>query len=286
MIAARNATLPAFMYYNGLEQKSEPEFGVKLKDAWPEFNPPKFFVPDSVMNTNVGSNLKLATKYVFVRISIITTEEAMRDIMMEASNSVLTTEVQHKIEGGESSFLPFHLKFVLVVTLASQLDRWLLFQYLLVLQDPDLEAAVSCAISGAIPPTPAIIPIPIAAARGSISPVIATSSTLKIPSVSISLLGVSLMNGISLHSSSLDSGEVATCIPAQVTVSQSFPPVPGKVAERIRSGMFVEIKELMPDNAALKLQSSDVGANLAGSSPAKLREVDDPLATFLAYFQS
>ena len=109
--------------------------------------------------------------------------------------------------------------------------------------------------------------------------VMVTSSTSTVPSVSASLLGVPLTSS-SATSTPLVSGEVAPLAP--IIVSPSFPPVPGKVAERIRAGLFVEIKELMPDNAALKLQISDLGA---GSSPAKLREVEDPLA-WVFYFMS
>ena len=57
------------------------------------------------------------------------------------------------------------------------------------------------------------------------------------------------------------------------------------MVERIRAGLFVEIKELMPDNATLKLQIFDLGAHSAGSSPAKLRGVEDPLA-WVFYFMS
>lgn len=48
-----------------------------------------------------------------------------------------------------------------------------------------------------------------------------------------------------------------------------MPLVPGKVAERIKTVSFVEIKELMPDNAALKLQISDLEAPEGSGRPTQ-----------------
>ena len=67
----------------------------------------------------------------------------------------------------------------------------------------------------------------------------------------------------------------ASTAPDPMIVSHSFPPIPGKVAERIRGRKFVEMKELMPDNAALRTQWAESGFS---SSSLRLREFDDPLS--------
>uniref|UniRef100_A0A1X7URC3 Uncharacterized protein n=1 Tax=Amphimedon queenslandica TaxID=400682 RepID=A0A1X7URC3_AMPQE len=62
--------------------------------------------------------------------------------------------------------------------------------------------------------------------------------------------------------------------PEAMIISHSFPPISGKIAEKIKGGKFIEMKELMPDNAALKLQWADLGSNTS----MKLREIEDPLS--------
>uniref|UniRef100_A0A1X7TNS1 Reverse transcriptase domain-containing protein n=2 Tax=Amphimedon queenslandica TaxID=400682 RepID=A0A1X7TNS1_AMPQE len=57
-------------------------------------------------------------------------------------------------------------------------------------------------------------------------------------------------------------------------MSPSLPPIPGKVIDNVRAGLFVDLKEMIPDNAALTKQILETESN-AGS---KLRELKDPLS--------
>uniref|UniRef100_A0A1X7TPK0 Uncharacterized protein n=1 Tax=Amphimedon queenslandica TaxID=400682 RepID=A0A1X7TPK0_AMPQE len=59
-----------------------------------------------------------------------------------------------------------------------------------------------------------------------------------------------------------------------VIMSPSLPPIPGKVIDNVRAGLFVDLKEMIPDNAALTKQILETESN-AGS---KLRELKDPLS--------
>ena len=63
-------------------------------------------------------------------------------------------------------------------------------------------------------------------------------------------------------------------------VSPSLPPIPGKVIDKVRAGLFVDLREMFPDNAALTKQITETGGSSAGS---KLRELEDPL-TWAFYF--
>ena len=64
--------------------------------------------------------------------------------------------------------------------------------------------------------------------------------------------------------------------PLGVIVSPSLPPVPGKVIEKIKQGLYVDLRELMPDNAALSKMLSEVGAVSAVQAGSKVREIEDP----------
>uniref|UniRef100_A0A1X7T8W3 Uncharacterized protein n=1 Tax=Amphimedon queenslandica TaxID=400682 RepID=A0A1X7T8W3_AMPQE len=67
-----------------------------------------------------------------------------------------------------------------------------------------------------------------------------------------------------------------------VIVSPSLPPIPGKVINNVWAGLFVDLREMFPDNAALTKQILETGSN-AGS---KLQELEDPLSWafyFLAF---
>ena len=59
-------------------------------------------------------------------------------------------------------------------------------------------------------------------------------------------------------------------------VSPSLLPIPGKVIDKVWAGLFVDLREMFPDNAALTKQITETGSS-AGS---KLR---DPL-TWAFYF--
>ena len=71
--------------------------------------------------------------------------------------------------------------------------------------------------------------------------------------------------------------------PLRVIVSASLPPVPGKVKEKIKQGLYVDLRELMPDNAALSKMLSEVGAVSAVQAGSKVLEIEDPL-TWAFYF--
>uniref|UniRef100_A0A1X7U313 Uncharacterized protein n=1 Tax=Amphimedon queenslandica TaxID=400682 RepID=A0A1X7U313_AMPQE len=58
-------------------------------------------------------------------------------------------------------------------------------------------------------------------------------------------------------------------------ISHSFPPISEKKADKIKGGKFIEMNELMPDNAVLKSQWADSGSN---TMSMKLREIEDPLS--------
>lgn len=69
-----------------------------------------------------------------------------------------------------------------------------------------------------------------------------------------------------------------------LVLSSALPPVPGKVVEAIRSGTFVDFRDLLTDNVALKQRVVDGG--LLSSSSLRLREISDRetwLHCFLAF---
>ena len=64
-----------------------------------------------------------------------------------------------------------------------------------------------------------------------------------------------------------------------------FPPIPGKLVNKIRDGSFVDMRDMLPDNMALLRQLDDVKSDKAASK-AKLREVNSLpswLYCFMAY---
>jgi len=64
-----------------------------------------------------------------------------------------------------------------------------------------------------------------------------------------------------------------------------FPPIPGKLVNKIRDGSFVDMRNMLPDNMALLRQLDDVKSDKAASK-AKLREVNSLpswLYCFMAY---
>ena len=74
---------------------------------------------------------------------------------------------------------------------------------------------------------------------------------------------------------------------APLVLSSALPPIPGKVVESIRAGSYVDFRELLPDNVALKQQILDTG--LLGPTTGhslRLREISDVetwLYCFLAF---
>ena len=62
---------------------------------------------------------------------------------------------------------------------------------------------------------------------------------------------------------------------APLVIASSFPPIPAKLVEKIRSGKYTDMRELLPDNSAL-LQALEAMNPLQAGLPTKprLREVD------------
>ena len=50
-----------------------------------------------------------------------------------------------------------------------------------------------------------------------------------------------------LDGSSISTGIATSSPPEAMIISNSFPPISGKIAEKIQKGKFIEMKELMPD---------------------------------------
>ncbi len=75
-------------------------------------------------------------------------------------------------------------------------------------------------------------------------------------------------------------------VPEQpLQLSVLFPPIPAKLVAKIRSGAFVEMKDLLPDNLALQRQLQSMQSTKQASK-AKLREVKSIntwMDCFLAY---
>ena len=73
--------------------------------------------------------------------------------------------------------------------------------------------------------------------------------------------------------------------------SPALPPIPAKALEKIRSDAYFDLKELLPDNAALLTRLQELGHIPAAAMPAhisglKLREINNPLTwvfTFLSF---
>ena len=63
-----------------------------------------------------------------------------------------------------------------------------------------------------------------------------------------SLAEVSIVSPLDGFSSS--TGNAAFSPPETMIISHSFPPISVKIAEKIKGGKFIEMKELMPDNVA------------------------------------
>jgi hypothetical protein len=83
---------------------------------------------------------------------------------------------------------------------------------------------------------------------------------------------------------------VTKLTPALVT-SPAFPPVPGKLVDKIQAGQFVELKELLMDNAALLRQTASSApintcpaAGTHNLPNRQLREIQDPLSCVFCYF--
>ena len=76
--------------------------------------------------------------------------------------------------------------------------------------------------------------------------------------------------------------------PQPLILSSALPPIPGKVVERIRAGLFVDLKELLPDNVALlqRLQEVSTGTQASAGGQSRMRDIRDPLtwaSSFMAF---
>ena len=73
---------------------------------------------------------------------------------------------------------------------------------------------------------------------------------------------------------------------AAMVISSAFPPIPGKLIEKIRSGQFVDLKEFLVDNATLLRQTQSTenpSQTPSQHSQTKLREMQDPLSWIFCY---
>ena len=81
--------------------------------------------------------------------------------------------------------------------------------------------------------------------------------------------------------SSLGPALVGRAVP--LVLSSALPPVPARAVDKIRSGLFIDFKELLPDNVALSQRLAETSSLLSGAPPARLREVTDIL-TWISCF--
>lgn len=69
----------------------------------------------------------------------------------------------------------------------------------------------------------------------------------------------------------------------RVIVSLFLPLILGKVTAKVMQGQDIDLRELMPDNAALSIMGSEVGAISAVQAGSIIWEIEDPL-TWAFYF--
>ena len=68
-----------------------------------------------------------------------------------------------------------------------------------------------------------------------------------------------------------------------LVLSSALPPIPGKVAEAIRAGHYVDFKDLLPDNVALRQRVVDTEILGSSNQNLRLREVGDVETWLLAF---
>ena len=116
--------------------------------------------------------------------------------------------------------------------------------------------------------TASLLPSVAAPCSGALSAVDALSTTT-LPSL-----------GSLLATTPLSSLAPPPCRAKPLVYSPALPPIQAKALEKIRSGVFFDLKELLPDNAALMQRLQEMGAVALLSSPptaSRLREINNPL---------
>ena len=100
---------------------------------------------------------------------------------------------------------------------------------------------------------------------------------------------VAKLVGTAVHARLITRLSITKSIP--LIISPAFPPIPGKVVEKARSGSFIEIKEFLGDKVTLLQKLKELG-HVGAVSPAtqslvagsRLREVTDPLTCWVSCF--
>ena len=67
--------------------------------------------------------------------------------------------------------------------------------------------------------------------------------------------------------------------PQSLILSSALPPIPGKVVERIRAGLYIDLKELLQDNAAPLqcLQEVNTAVQVSMAAPYRMWDIRDPV---------
>ena len=72
----------------------------------------------------------------------------------------------------------------------------------------------------------------------------------------------------------------APCKTKSLVYSPALPPIQAKALEKIRSGIYFDLKELLPDNIALIQRLQEIGTIASLAHPpatSRLREINNPL---------
>ena len=114
---------------------------------------------------------------------------------------------------------------------------------------------------------------------GSSTPPISLSGTTPTPSIPTLQTLLASVTGNSIG---------AIPKPKPLAYSPVLPPIPAKAVEKIRSGAYLDLKELLPDNVTLVERIQGLGNAVVVHSPqttVRLRSISDPL-TWVFYFLS